>query len=101
VSNAKHTPGPWQLDDESEVHKEGAVIASVKMPDDFPCLDEDTDEAALLAECEANARLIAAAPELLAACQGLVDGCDRWDGPTTEEIEAAVSAIRKAKGGGE
>lgn len=45
-------------------------------------------------EAEANARLFAAAPELLEALELLLDGTNfpEW------KIQAAISAIKKAKG---
>jgi hypothetical protein len=91
-----HTPGPWSLLDESEIHHEGAMIANVMMADDFPCLDQD-DEALIAkveAECHANARLIKAAPNLLAALKEVVAISDRkhdaWD--------KAHAAIAEAEG---
>ena len=72
----QHTPGPWRFDADFD-HVEmvvdgGAVIARIMRPDDFPCRDEDGDEA-LAAECAANVRLIAAAPDMLAAFQRMRD----------------------------
>jgi hypothetical protein len=58
----------------------------------------------------ANARLIAAAPELLSALESLFEHCSmvhkRWgDGSNQKEadaaIEAARAAIAKAEGGGQ
>ena len=59
-----------------------------------------------LDENEANARLIAAAPELLAACQSLMraEGMQRGDrdgctmGEISQAIDAARAAIAKALG---
>lgn len=68
MSAAKHTPGPWKLDeDDGMIHAVGgAAIAHVYGPDEFPCLDpEEDDIEAIRAEQEANARLIAAVPRLL------------------------------------
>ncbi len=87
-----HTPGPWQLDDETEIHKEGFIIASVTWPEDSPCLDEDDDLEALTEEATANAHLIAAAPELLAALK-LIAAV-----PQGSEVERIVrAAIAKAE----
>jgi hypothetical protein len=50
---------------------------------------------------EANARLIAAAPDLLAACQGLIEYFidPSWDDYSdTETMQAARAAIAKATG---
>jgi hypothetical protein len=65
----KHTPGPWEVDDDGEVSSQNVVVAKVFQWDDFPCLEEHME--AVQRECEANARLIAAAPELLAALHEL------------------------------
>jgi hypothetical protein len=66
-----HTPGPWQQADGDDMEIEaavGAAICTVLTAVDFPCV-EDVDAAAVERECEANARLIAAAPELLSALE--------------------------------
>lgn len=48
-------------------------------------------------EAMANAKLIAAAPEMLAALHGIVDGIDdAWSEHFPEKVEAVHSAIRKA-----
>lgn len=86
MTQAAHTPGPWDLtfgEYDAAIHA-GATIAMV----------DDTMRA-----WKANARLIAAAPELLAALLPLVNaspvngGMIRFDG---EELAAARAAIRKA-----
>ena len=67
MSESKHTPGFW----------EWSIRTSDKSPATlFVCDDcgDDTDIAAMLEDCDfdtqwANARLIAAAPDLLAACK--------------------------------
>lgn len=70
---SKHTPGPWHVEDDGSVqHESGMVICVPSYAEDFPCLTEDEDKtedevrAEVDAECAANARLIAAAPDLLA-----------------------------------
>ena len=57
-------------------------------------------------ELDDNARLIAAAPELLAALRGLLDWCREHTGPTMpnsphELLCVAHEAIAKAEGRGE
>jgi hypothetical protein len=50
-------------------------------------------------EGHANARLIAAAPDLLAACQRVMEVCgspDNWNGETREFLLACEAAIAKA-----
>ena len=117
---AQHTPGPWEVadclmnEDERWVHSSelGGVIAGV-----WPWGDDEVGEQ----QREANARLIAAAPDLLAALDNLVSfmtddhtcqDCgyeeEREDGgietlpngqhSRTCSIPAALAAIRKARG---
>ena len=65
----KHTPGPWSVGDSIDgatVHNESELMVAF-------CRNLAFD----LGECAANARLIAAAPELLEACQLALDSDDR------------------------
>jgi hypothetical protein len=78
-----HTPGPWQRDDK------GRTISSAKGP-----ICECFSGPVGVEECDANERLIAAAPELLSALQGVVRVADR----ATDEFDAARAAIAKATG---
>lgn len=101
----KHTPGPWHVDG---VHSEAlhdicmtnpppaegspVVLASVEY-------DEDRGTCPTLAEANANARLIAAAPDLLAAAMQLIEGAesenwDRYRG--TDEPRTGIAELRAA-----
>lgn len=94
---AKHTPGPWRWNTSRTAIYSGH-------PDDrggFPISEQvipffrfDGDP-----RTESNARLIAAAPDLLAALQRIVaayrESCGEVFG---EDIRAAESAIAKATG---
>jgi hypothetical protein len=94
-----HTPGPW------------SVIPTPYDPDHthkimYDCVHEgwrrigavggvfakDSDEA------EANARLMAAAPELLDACKELLIYLGDWDDMDNETCQAARHAISLAEG---
>ena len=105
----EHTPGPWAVDSNNRVigpprpHKQGATIgldtgvhlASVKDTICYvTCLT--------LAAQPANARLIAAAPDLLAALEQLVtdwqDVPDPMDRESQGPFEQARAAIAKARG---
>lgn len=98
----KHTPGPWLLNG-FYIYRDGATrIAAVSNW----CISG----ADAFAETVANARLIAAAPELLEAlievtatlawnahgeCRAIHDGPIM---PSSQAIEVARAAIAKAKG---
>lgn len=81
-----HTPGPWKWDQPSVFNTAGIPIAHI-----FNHLDPK--------EKEANARLIASAPELLEALKILV-GDFKSDNPIpfTDGITIAKAAIAKAEG---
>lgn len=89
MTNTKHTPGPWQV----LPPKEGQPSITIAIP---------SNDAVYVAGStkEANARLIAAAPELLEALEAMVEmygprGSNIiWDGP----IPLAQEAINKARG---
>jgi len=81
-----HTPGPWNLittefagGPATKVEGICIVFGHGKIPD-------------------ANARLIAAAPELLAALKGIIECDGRWpDGTSDNAMNTARAAIAKAK----
>jgi len=92
-----HTPGPWAYDADSheifstdEAHSAGR-LASVRGND---------SNGRFLAESErlANARLIAAAPDLLDAVEELLIYLADWDDPDNETCQRARAAVAKAKG---
>jgi hypothetical protein len=103
---SKHTPGPWAISSGDfilqnhaavDAPKHGALALVVwKMEDDGRS-----------PECEANARLIAAAPDLLEALKGLDEAYCRAGSPLSRDerhedrmrLIAARAAIYKATGG--
>lgn len=110
MKKAKHTPGPWSDTDGNAITttdgKTGICIIDDCPADDFWCDIERFPEEE---ECRANARLIAAAPELLAACQEVAkqanmnidaDDPDNWNVVeiTRTAIEAVGIALAKAHG---
>jgi hypothetical protein len=91
---AKHTPGPWGVLDHA------ILSEKVNAYGNFWVAGFGRGDAQLTEEDHANARLIAAAPELLAACQRLLNTCglseDIIDEMDVEAIELARAAIAKA-----
>lgn len=91
-----HTPGPWTLTHPGRLL---FVIDAgpIHIADAFAKVDGGTSERYVLQpEAEANARLIAAAPELLAALRDLMKSCENW-APTIDRSRAR-EAIAKAEG---
>lgn len=96
----KHTPGPWCFCDHAPVITESAHP--------FREICDYTDAEFSLGEAEANARLIAAAPELLAALKDCCDElnrlrdlhCPEYEGKLGEPVipESVRAAIAKAEG---
>lgn len=130
MSGAKHTPGPWcrigaphwgsskeiafsisgvrparakdRLSSGYEAHQ--VVVGFVR---DFSAWDDDAPRSP---ETIANANLIAAAPDLLAACEAFREGTEcsscggfPWCHNDTDKphrlADAMIAAIAKAKGG--
>ena len=91
MSNAKHTPGPWQVNNndplqvcDSDGEKRGcSPIANTR---------------GKRGEAKANARLIAAAPELLAALESLLDYDNLGAYERANVRKQSRAAIAKAKG---
>lgn len=87
----KHTPGAW------------VVSENVNDTHDQPfteyCVEDAAGNIVGLFTHEAYARLIAAAPELLAALESIFQYAEAALGPKSPEIKNAAAAIVKAKGG--
>jgi hypothetical protein len=83
---ARHTPGPWRV---------GTVC-----PDMVTSGAGGVCSCANLENAEANARLIAASPDLLAACKAVLETTKADGRMLTFESELLIrSAILKAEGG--
>jgi len=84
----KHTPGPWTILDRGKLSTPQIMAGETATA---RIVDRGQDKSA---ENEANASLIAAAPELLEACQRVADvpfEPDKW----RQQVQSAVA---KAKG---
>lgn len=102
----RHTPGPWHWPHDSNHLKpvnpdpERSAVSEILYADGghgfLGRSNEDT-----LAELEADRRLIAAAPELLAALERLLLSGDVRDAADKSALTQARAAISKATGGGQ
>ncbi len=94
MSKSKHTPGPWKAQRRKGVERRWDVVSTCEtewcIADGVPHTGCD----------EANARLIAAAPELLEALMGLRLYVDPMMGgeEVDNAIRAANAALAKAEG---
>jgi len=90
-----HTPGPWNVTKLYVRKQDGGLVASIN--------DLWQKQKTPKAEMDANARLIAAAPELLAALEELLWSASRTslenDGDYSNAFTAARAAIDKATKG--
>lgn len=101
-----HTPGPWQLVVNSDPRGQPSpfyrgIIALVEKGDRHLTVVSDGREVPL-EEWEPNGRLIAAAPRMLEALEGIVamhrggpNAVGNWDA-AFEECEAAIAEARGA-----
>lgn len=94
---SKHTPGPWEVHYRTRIMADKKVVG-ISGTSMLGWNKYKTGE--WIDETEANARLIASAPDLLAACEALVSWY-RVNEPglgTPPEVGKAEQAIAKAKG---
>lgn len=115
---AEHTPGPWEALPPAKLGKHwrvaqrgmlggGGVLGSATAMWLIAVIENGAPGDTLETE-EANARLIAAAPDLLAACERLLPWATLSDGETVTDdvmnphlladVQAARAAIAKARG---
>ena len=96
---SEYTKGPWVIRQDDESNPYSALSVYGNEPAGFVCQTSGN--------CGPNARLIAAAPELLEALKELVEAYHRADAPLTREelakdrkrFFAAIAAIDKATKG--
>lgn len=98
MGEVKHTPGPWEYIDATKVasmqYAPACVIKSGNKQISRFSWNDDSPFFPNKEESQANARLIAAAPEMLEALKALLDryhimGCG--DGPEALKAQHAIS----------
>jgi hypothetical protein len=87
-----HTPGPWRIVGGTEVRgTDGTIVCNTA--------DYRVPRTALESVALPDAALIAAAPDLLAACQAVLDEFPAFDNQRIESIKAICrAAIARATG---
>jgi len=94
---SKHTPGPWERSNNSVVSRKASCVV-VRLPAQTDRVgDEPTEQ---IERWDADARLIAAAPELLAALEATVSLLEKLGHASDNSltVSAARTAIAKARG---
>ena len=95
MSEHKHTPGPWYWDsDPVKGDQFGRIRYQVVASGKTIAKTYYSSYEGGLTNAESDTRLMAAAPEMLAALEGVLRVADRQ----TDEFDAARDAIAKAKG---
>lgn len=91
----EHTPGPWEIAYVGDIEKPAVISGGVSL---LTVADEDGTEFGAVWK-EADARLIAAAPELLEVCEAALESLiSQYDGGIGFERDRLENAIAKAKG---
>lgn len=94
---SKHTPGPWIIGERVKT----ARIDNARMIRPFDHCNYEYGATAIIGTSEADANLIAAAPELLEALVALLDVSEELCGLELKEMIKAHEVIKKATGGNE
>jgi len=95
---SKHTPGPWKtrrgyIDEEQvEVYPLNSKVKRPALPSEIATVSD------AYPEMRANARLIAAAPDLLEACKAMRDARADSYNEIVAGMEKIEAAIAKAEG---
>lgn len=102
MTQTKHTPAPWmhEYDETSKgywhIYGNNGDILVCSMQDNKSVMGNNKDPKPKT--CQANARLIAAAPELLEALKMMVKLVNRTSLEVMPEVKIACEAIAKAEG---
>lgn len=94
MTDSKHTPGPWYFDPEHRPHHYGCNVGA----ETGECIATVAPGENGDSETIANARLIAAAPDLLAACEEFVRKVESGEARSKRSYAEMKAAISRAKG---
>lgn len=99
-----HTPGPWGINSAKGVSSNHCFFSVIPQTEPYRgsvanVMDAVNIDGISIAESEANARLIAAAPDLLAACKAALDflGSDAANPDIGDVIRAAIEKAEAVK----
>ncbi len=107
MTEQKHTPGPWAVRRESAIdYRPNCIVSADGGSLVAWCAGGGPKRAIMGPEEDANARLIAAAPDMLTALRTATETIRAWHGPNewdiydraSPEMKAINSAIAKAEG---
>lgn len=113
MSESNHTPGPWSVEDPMGADVGLWIVQTGLEPRQWSCIAVVTDDAdggardeggrfIGCAEQQANARLIAAAPEMFDALKAMRSAAmaipENWSDAMMRAARMANSAIAKAEG---
>lgn len=84
----KHTPGPWVADKRWIRPQDGTINNGIAIVLDWPAHNDTV--------ADANARLLAAAPDLLAALNKIVDAAEARYSECGSDNHPAIAAARAA-----
>lgn len=96
----KHTSGPWALETVKTscgiCHKIGDFSKGRNRKNTYGCVYDDYPSGDASREIEANAKLMAAAPDLLAACVEFCRKVDAGEARSTKSYAQMAAAIERA-----
>lgn len=102
-----HTPGPWLIHDAATLHMQDVTVARLGEEGRARSCRVVSHQPGVVADTHADARLIAAAPDLLQACEIILgsyeaalpyDGGDWSTNPSSNPRRILRNAIEKARG---
>ena len=95
---SRHTPGPWFIEREWDMQPGTICILGDGMDGQPWLVCCGSDDCSADEVLEANANLIAAAPDLLAACQEFVRKVESGEARSRRSYAQMKAAIAKARG---